>query len=537
MKITNKPNRFRFPVACVLAGLLFAGCSSVYTPDNGDGDEEKVTLRFIASGIEEQTEETLTRMGAQEQVQESFAKTDDGLMMVSSFSVDTTATKTRASVPMADGVKYRVAAYQSGVCKGTAEGTAGVTEATLGLAVGSYTVVAYSMNTTTLPTHSESLSLTTTDDFLWVNKGPLTITNGSNTDITLTFVHQRCAVTMQADASVIVHDPVYASLWGEGAKITNLATTYSFSSNSVKFAPATGAITADPSTSVSPSWTGQNTMVMSTGEVYFYPTSATANVGATFNDIAFSWNIGSPTGSQTYASINKTVNFTLALTRGTKYTLKTIFHKLCGAKMAAYGSAGAWKQFQCFNMGATATTDPFTPSAGINGNYYEWGAKNFSVSGPPSDTPNSNWNPTYSAPNGTWQDAIKTSNDPCPNTGAGLDKSGGWRVPTQSQWVNVANKTLNKQRSVGTDWSAYNTNFSTGRWFGNNLFLPTPGYRQYNASATLAWRGAGGYYWASTPPTDSNVHDAARLYLLESSTSVNALGVRTLGMSVRCVAE
>lgn len=537
MKITNKPNRFRFPVACVLAGLLFAGCSSVYTPDNGDGDEEKVTLRFIASGIEEQTEETLTRMGVQEQVQESFAKTDDGLMMVSSFSVDTAATNTRASVPMADGVKYRVAAYQSGVCKGTAEGTAGGTEAELSLAPGSYDVVAYSMNTATLPTHSESLSLTTTDDFLWVNKGPLTITNGSNTDITLTFVHQRCAVKMQVDATVIVYDPVYASLWGEGAKITNLTTTYNFSSNSVTFTPATGAITANPSTSVSPSWTGLNTMLMSTGEVYFYPTSATANVGATFNDIAFSWDLGTPTGSQAYASINKAVNFTLTLTRGTKYTLKTVFHKLCGAKMAAYGSAGAWKQFQCFNMGATATTDPFTPSAGINGNYYQWGAKNFSVSGPPTDAPNSDWHFNVNNPNGSWEDASKTANDPCPSTGAGLNKSGGWRVPTQSQWVNVNNSALNTQRSVGTDWVATSTNFSTGRWFGNNLFLPTPGFRYYNPAAPLYYRGSGGYYWSSTPSTGDDLVDAGRLFLSQNSTTVDALAVRRLGMSVRCVAE
>ena len=526
-------NILRYLAVYILAGLLLAGCSSLETTDNEEGDSEKVTFRFTVGGIEDQTEETLTRMGGQEQIQESFTKTDDGLMMVSTFSVDTTS-QTRATTPMATGTKYRVAAYKSnGTLKGTADGVAGIAEAELPLAYGSYNVVAYSMNTDLLPTHSESLPLNSSDDFLWVHKGVVNVTANSYTDITLTFVHQRCAVKMQADASVIVHNQYYASLYGEGAKITNFDASYTFSSNSVTFVPATGIITEVSSTSVSPPWTGLNTMAMSSDEVYFYPTTSTSTVNAAFTEITFSWDLGEPSGLQAYTGINKTVSFTPTLTRGTKYTFKTKFHKLCGAKMAAYGTEGAWKQFMCFNLGATDQTDPFTPSSGISGNYYQWGRPAYVAT---AETPKeviSGWDVTY-APTNSWLDTSKTTEDPCPDSGYGLvaDIGKRWRVPTADQFRNVTNTALNSQRKIGTDWTSSSTNFSTGWWLGNNLFLPTAG-RRYSSNGELRDRGIAGYYWSTTLSTNYINFD---MFLSSSSASVSSTYYRN-GFSLRCISE
>ena len=526
----------RHPIACAIAFLLLAGCSPIYTPGSEVEDDEIVTLHFIAGGIEDQTEETMIRMARREQEQESFAKTDDGLMMVSTFTVDTTASKTRASSLMADGTAYRVAAYQSGVLKGTADGVAGSSEAKLPLKPGSYDVVAYSMNTALLPNHSESLSLTTADDFLWVNKGSLTVTADNYTDITLTFVHQRCAVTMQADATVIVHDPAYASLYEEGENITHLDANYSLSTNNVTFNPATGSITAGAATAVTPLWTGLNTKVMSAEEVYFYPTSSSITVSVTFNEITFTRNAGAPTGFQAYTDMNKTISFALTLFRGTKYTLKTKFHKLCGAKMYNYGTPGAWKQFQCFNMGATDQTDPFTPSSGINGDYYQWGRGTIVAYGPTAPSPdaiNGIWNENDYADNNAWQDGNKTINDPCPSTGAGLDKTGSWRVPTSAQLANLVNTSLNSQRVIGTNWTTSSTNFSTGKWFGNNLFLPTTGLRQSNTGA-LNFRGSYGHYWSTTIDA---INKSSSYTLFMKNNSITSNTIRSYGLSLRCIAE
>ena len=210
----------------------------------------------------------------------------------------------------------------------------------------------------------------------------------------------------------------------------------------------------------------------------------------------------------------------------------------CGA----YVAPGAWKEFDCYNLAAIGKTtgdDPFTPSWRLIGGYWQWGRKgpdssqwydtntaNFAhgPNGPGSGDANeeviNGWDAT-DAPDGSWSDTSKKVNDPCP---------AGYRVPTKTQWDGVVdNNTISK---VGTTWDNDDTNYSSARFFGDDLMLPAAGYR-YSSSGSLYDRGTYGYYWSSTQYTSNSAWD---LYFI-SSYAYTGSSLRRDGFSVRCVAE
>jgi uncharacterized protein (TIGR02145 family) len=227
-----------------------------------------------------------------------------------------------------------------------------------------------------------------------------------------------------------------------------------------------------------------------------------------------------------------TFNYTIPLTGGcgSAQASGTIMvpSTLTGCQVCGVGRV---LTFSCYNLGAAATTDPYTPRWELNGHYYQWGRAAVAANGPSgSGSTQANagtitdWN-TTAAPNGAWADGSKTANDPCP---------AGFRVPTSAQWVTVLNTSLNPTRSYPGTWSSSSTNYSAGLRIGagtTGLFLPAAGYR-YGSNGTLYYRGTYGYYWSSTE--DGII--ASILGFSNGNADRGGFG-RTNGVSIRCVAE
>lgn len=201
----------------------------------------------------------------------------------------------------------------------------------------------------------------------------------------------------------------------------------------------------------------------------------------------------------------------------------------CGAFVAP----GVWKTFMCHNLGtADFSADPFTPSWEINGGYWQWGKAVQAAEGPSdASSPNSGsvagWSSSM-APDGSWVDSNPmTSNpadNPCP---------AGFRVPSKAQWEGVANNALNPRTIVGSSWTTGVSNYSNGVKFGDNLFLPAAGFREFN-DGRLDNRGRRGHYWSSTQISS----DITANFLIISNTSfITAAFVRTYGYSIRCMEE
>jgi uncharacterized protein (TIGR02145 family) len=209
----------------------------------------------------------------------------------------------------------------------------------------------------------------------------------------------------------------------------------------------------------------------------------------------------------------------------------------CGASVNATGTItvnpvvcralvapGVYKNFMCYNLGATDTSgDPNTPVQGIHGNYYQWGSVAVVATASTSAAAISGWNgwnntAAAAAADGSWSDNSKTANDPCP---------AGYRVPTKAQWDAVL---VNNSISRTGSWTN-NGNFTSAVNFGSDLSLPAAGFRG-DEDGTLYYRGSIGDYCSSSEIGDgcyylSLVRNNARIYG----------GNRFYGHSVRCISE
>lgn len=222
----------------------------------------------------------------------------------------------------------------------------------------------------------------------------------------------------------------------------------------------------------------------------------------------------------------------------------------CSLVMSVIGctanvAASTPKAVGCHNLGANPEADPQVPSWELIGDYYQWGRNPtcfatdgttranpcsspiYGVSGPwgsGEDEKNMNaitgWS-TTAAPNGSWANASKTENDPCPE---------GFRIPTASQWSSLINNTLNPRTVVGT-WTLNSTNYSSGLKLGASFFLPVGGYRA-TTNGSLDNRGRNGYYWASTESSANARH----LFFAQTIFSVET-SARNFGFSLRCIEE
>jgi uncharacterized protein (TIGR02145 family) len=85
---------------------------------------------------------------------------------------------------------------------------------------------------------------------------------------------------------------------------------------------------------------------------------------------------------------------------------------------------------------------------------------------------------------------------------------------------------------MGT-WSDSATNYSSARFFGDDMMLPAADYRPYGTDGALGARGTAGGYWSSSK---SDSYSAWALQF--NSSEVNTLdGNRRNGFSVRCIED
>jgi uncharacterized protein (TIGR02145 family) len=361
---------------------------------------------------------------------------------------------------------------------------------------------------------SSSCPWTTSNSLSWVSLSPASGTGNQSVDVILS------ANTGDArSGSVIIAGQTYTI--SQEAAPASCTYTISPTSGSFTSSGGTSSVSVTASSSSCP-WTTSNSLS-------WVNSSPTSRTGSGSVSLTVTANTGAArSGSVTIAGKIYTISQEAASS-----------NSICGA----YIAPGVWKKFDCYNLaaiGKKTNDDPFTPSWRLNGGYWQWGRKgpdssqwydtntaNFvhGPTGPDLEDANSDgisgWDQTY-PPNDSWSDASKTVNDPCP---------AGYRIPINSQWQGVVDN--NTQSIVGT-WSSSPTNYSSARFFGNDLMLPAAGYRNRD-SASLSHRGDLGYYWSSNQEYLLNTFSYSLEFMYgKASTSSN---IRHNGFSLRCISE
>jgi hypothetical protein len=109
--------------------------------------------------------------------------------------------------------------------------------------------------------------------------------------------------------------------------------------------------------------------------------------------------------------------------------------------------------------------------------------------------------------NNNWQ----STNDPC-----ALELGNGWRIPTQSEWVNV------DEDGGWTNWN--------GPW-NSALKLHASGDLYYT-NGSLVERGTSGYYWSDLPGGEGA---CTWTLTLNNSACYNACDNNSFGFTLRCI--
>ncbi|PWK02292.1 hypothetical protein BC749_101356 [Flavobacterium araucananum] len=198
----------------------------------------------------------------------------------------------------------------------------------------------------------------------------------------------------------------------------------------------------------------------------------------------------------------------------------------CGA----YIAPNTFRVFMCHNLGADVTKDPFTPSAAIGGDYYQWGqltprlkqgASTDAVSGwtstVPADRPVSNWGP-----------APKKANDPCPS---------GFRIPSQEEFNGLnANNVITgigKRSSSDSNYFDFNGVLAgnAGYNYGGSLFFPLNGSRiPMNGMSSFNNQANYGGVWLNNGLATISSTYVSKVY-------PGSTGYQNAAYAVRCMSE
>lgn len=212
-------------------------------------------------------------------------------------------------------------------------------------------------------------------------------------------------------------------------------------------------------------------------------------------------------------------------------------------KCGAYTGPNRFTEFDCHNMGADRTVNPFVPAAAIHGGKYQWGYR-------PSDPlksdsryltqyddqinpalPSTSWNNLS-----TWQSG---RNDLWLNGGEYNPCLTGFKVPSQADWQSVIDN--NSVETVGT-FQDNNNNYTSAFYIINKtsreriLMLPAAGFRRVEATGAvngyIEARGKA-FYWSA------NASDNGRAYQISVQGTGGIItfvqGLRSIAEAVRCM--
>jgi len=191
----------------------------------------------------------------------------------------------------------------------------------------------------------------------------------------------------------------------------------------------------------------------------------------------------------------------------------------CGCP-ARVGST-TWQMFECHNLGADRTANPFIFNTAANrralfGNYYAWGRRLPTRRPDGSLFPAAN-RPTSTRPSATGAQAWQVWEDPCQY---------GWRVGTEATWSAVHS---NNSRSRPNSFIR----------FGDYLILPAQGYApmgNFSSGGLLDTSGPGFHYWTRGASTAAG---GRNMYRLGGSTAsaIFATINKNYAENIRCVQE
>ena len=187
--------------------------------------------------------------------------------------------------------------------------------------------------------------------------------------------------------------------------------------------------------------------------------------------------------------------------RGLEWAVGNLVADGAGARIGSSTDNGLYFQFGSL----VGWSDTGAPTVAISPSGY---------SGPTTWTPNWTGDPTT-------EDVSTGTGDACT-----YYLGNGWRLPTNDEYSSLFNHTTSGWAgTIGWSWSSASAVHTSG------LRFPASGYRLYT-DGSLAYTGANGYCWSSSPNNASNGYT---LYFGSSNVRPSYNGFRAVGYPVRCV--